>query len=69
MNKFLGYFNLYDIRPTTAQYLWTYLLMKDKLAHNGIFLINEDYLNFRVFYKGNELEIAKYNRKMWLDNV
>jgi hypothetical protein len=45
MNKFLGYFNLYDIRPTTAQYLWTYLLMKDKLAHNGIFIINEDYVN------------------------
>ena len=63
-SRYLAYLNHYDIRPCTAQYLWLYMVMLNKLP-NAYFVINEDYLN----PDRNRIEFTQTYRFPYLDKI
>ncbi len=62
--RYLAYLNHYDIRPCTAQYLWLYMVILNKLPH-AYFVINKDYLN----PNRNRIEFTQTHRFPYLDKI
>ena len=63
-SRYLAYLNHYDIRPCTAQYLWLYMVMLNKLP-DSYFVINKDYLN----PNRNRIEFTQTYRFPYLDKI
>lgn len=62
--KYLAFLNHYDIRPCTAQYLWLYMVMLNKMPH-AFFVVNKDYLDPDI----TRIEFTQIHRFPYLDKI
>lgn len=63
-SNYLAYLNHYDIRPCTAQYLWLYMLLLNKLP-DSVFILNKDYIN----PDRNRIEFTQLHRFPYIKEI